>query len=121
GDPGRWSGPPHRGPLGLRAPAPALRGCLAAARAGGIGKADRGAPRTHPRRARRVGGDRAPARGGVVVRPASRGRLIAPRMHASVTGLTVLVFALVALWGLLSLIAGIFNVSMFSMLLVRLY
>jgi len=49
------------------------------------------------------------------------GRLIAPRMHASVTGLTVLVFALVALWGLLSLIAGIFNVSMFSMLLVRLY
>jgi glycerophosphoryl diester phosphodiesterase len=53
--------------------------------------------------------------------PEAIGRLVAPRMHASMAGLTVLLFALVALWGLLSLAAGIFNVSLFSTLLVRLY
>ncbi|HJQ99138.1 MAG TPA: glycerophosphodiester phosphodiesterase family protein [Candidatus Polarisedimenticolaceae bacterium] len=53
--------------------------------------------------------------------PEAIGRVIAPRMHASMAGLTTLVFGLVVLWGLLSLVVGIFNVSLFSTLLVRLY
>lgn len=53
--------------------------------------------------------------------PEAIGRMIAPGLHASLSGLTVFVLALMLLWGALSLAVGIFNVSFFSTLVVRLY
>ena len=53
--------------------------------------------------------------------PEAIGRWVAPQLHASLSGLTVFVVLLALLLGALTLLAAVFNVSLFSLLVIRLY
>ena len=53
--------------------------------------------------------------------PAALGRAVAPSLAGSLAGIVAFVAGLAAFWGLLGLAAGVFNASLFSLVVLRLY